>query len=110
MQGGFIKGEDSIGRSFSTYAPDVNNLMPLLQEHGVDISAEAPVDSGIGGTLKSLIPMALILGAWFIFTRYKSGSGSGFGKDKGTRFTPNSGSKVTFDDVAGLAEDRKSVV
>jgi len=106
MQGGFIKGEDSIGRSFSTYAPDVNNLMPLLQEHGVDISAEAPVDSGIGGTLKSLIPMALILGAWFMFTRNKSGSSSGFGKNKGTRFTPNSESKVTFDDVAGLAEAR----
>jgi cell division protease FtsH len=106
LQGGLIRGEDSIGRPFSTYVPDVNNLMPLLQEHGVEISAEAPVDSGIGGTLKSLIPMALILGAWFIFTRNKSGGSSGFGKNKGTRFTPNSESKVTFNDVAGLAEAR----
>lgn len=106
MQGGFIKGEDSTGRSFSTYAPDVDNLMPVLMEHGVEISAEAPVDSGIGGILKSMIPMILILGAWFMFTRNKSGSSSGFSKDKGTRFTPNSDSKVTFDDVAGLAEAR----
>lgn len=106
LQGGFIRGEDSIGRPFSTYAPDVSNLMPLLEEHGVEISAEPPADSGIGGTLKSFIPMALILGAWFMFTRSKSGSSSGFGKNKGTRFTPHSGSKVTFDDVAGLAEAR----
>ena len=106
LKGGFITGEDSIGRSFSTYAPDVDNLMPVLMEHGVEISAEAPSDNGVGGALKSMIPMVLILGAWFIFTRNKSGGGSGFAKDKGARFTPSSDSRVTFNDVAGLAEAR----
>ena len=104
LKGGLVKGEDTIGRSFTTYAPDVDNLMPVLIEHGVQISAEAPADNGFGGVLKSMMPMALILGAWFIFTRNKSGSG--FAKDKGARFTPSSDSRVTFSDVAGIAEAR----
>ena len=72
LKGGAIEGEDVLGRRFSTYSPDVSSLMPLLSEHNIEISAEAPASGTLGGSLQSLIPLFLILGAWFIFTRNKS--------------------------------------
>lgn len=103
LKGGAITGEDVLGRRFTSYSPDVASLMPLLTEHKVEISAEAPPSETLGSSLKSMIPMLLILGAWFIFTRNKSG---GFGKNKTTRFRPVTNSPVTFKDVAGIAEAR----
>jgi cell division protease FtsH len=104
LKGGAITGEDILGHQFSSYCPDITTLIPLLQKHNIEISAEAPASETFGSGLKSLIPLFLILGAWFIFTRNKSGGG--FGKDKTTRFTPVTDSTVTFNDVAGIAEAR----
>ena len=104
LKGGAITGEDVLGRRFSSYSPDVASLIPLLGKHQVEISAEAPASGTLASSLKSMIPMILILGAWFIFTRNKAGGG--FGKDKATRFIPVTNSPVTFKDVAGIAEAR----
>jgi cell division protease FtsH len=102
IQGGSIQGKDSSGLLFSTYAPDIDKLIPVFKEKRIEITTEAPEVASSSFT--SFIPMLLILAAWFIFTRNQSGSG--FSKDKSTRFTPNTESKVTFNDVAGLAEAR----
>lgn len=104
LKGAAITGEDILGHQFSSYSPDLTTLLPLLAEHQVEVSAEAPTASTLGSGLQSMIPLFLILGAWFIFTRNKSGNG--FSKDKGSRFTPITNSPVTFNDVAGIAEAR----
>ncbi len=104
LKGGAITGVDVLDREFSSFSPEVGTLMPLLAKYNVEISAEAPPAGSFGGGLKSMLPLLLILGAWFIFTRNKSGDG--FGKKKGTRFTPVTNSNVTFNDVAGIAEAR----
>jgi cell division protease FtsH len=104
LRAGKIVGEDIHGQRFSSFSPDVSALMPLLDEHHVEISAEAPASGSMIDGLKSLIPLFLILGAWFLFTR--NTSGSGLGKDKSTRFIPVTDSSVTFKDVAGISEAR----
>lgn len=107
LKGGDIEGEDILGRRFSSYSPDVTSLIPLLDEHGVEISAEAPPTGNLAGSLQSLIPLFLILGAWFILTRNRSGSS--FAKNKTSRFRPVTHSPVTFDDVAGISEARSEL-
>ncbi len=108
LQGGAISGEDAAGRHFTTYAPEVSTLMPVLLEHGVEITAEPPPYQGAGGLAASIIPVLLIMGGWFLFSRSRSDNTS-FTRNRSRRFTPNSGRKVTFDDVAGIAEARQEL-
>jgi cell division protease FtsH len=104
LKGGYIIGQGSSGQSFSTYTPDVVSLIPLLEEHEVEISAEPTPGGGVWGVLKSTLPLLLILAGWAFFSRSKAGGA--FAQDKGGRFTPVGHGGVTFEDVAGLAEAR----
>ncbi len=108
LQGGAISGEDSAGRNFTTYAPEISTLMPLLLEHGVEITAEPPPYEGAGGLAATILPLLLIMGGWFLFSRNRSG-GTAFTGNRSKRFTPNSGRRITFDDVAGIAEARQEL-
>ncbi|MFP7753624.1 ATP-dependent zinc metalloprotease FtsH [Thermodesulfobacteriota bacterium B35] len=108
LQGGAISGEDSAGRDFTTYAPEISTLMPLLLAHGVEITAEPPPYEGAGGLAATILPLLLIMGGWFLFSRNRSG-GTAFTGNRSKRFTPNSGRRITFDDVAGIAEARQEL-
>ena len=107
LRGGEISGKDTSGLEFNSFSPDVSSLMPALLESGIEINAEAGPSSGSGGMLKSMLPIMLILGGWYIFTHAKGkGSGSSFGSGKGknSRFLASRGNEVSFDDVAGISE------
>lgn len=104
LQGGSITGEDSSGRPFGTFAPDVASILPLLEQHQVQISAEADPQSGTADVFKTLLPMILLFGAWLIFSKKQLGESSGRGSGKASRFTPVTSDRVTFKDVAGITE------
>ena len=113
IQGPGITGHYRDGRSFSTYAPEDSNLIPILTSKGVRISA-LPYDKDtptLFSILISWFPMLLLIGVWIFFMRQmQSGGGKamGFGKSKARLLTENS-NRVTFEDVAGIDEAKQEL-
>ncbi len=108
IRGNEISGHLGNGAAFQTYAPDGADLVPILREAGVSISAgpNTPAVHPLIGQLLGWLPMLLILGVWIFFVRQmQSGSGRamGFGKSRAKLLTERLG-RVTFEDVAGIDE------
>lgn len=66
--------------------------------------------------LVNLLPLILLVGLWIFFMRRMSGGGSGgaggvfnVGKSKAKLFEKGSDMKITFKDVAGLAEAKQEI-
>ena len=104
LQGGAIIGEDRAGRPFGTFAPDVPALLPLLEEKKVLIGAEAAPTGSSVEVFKTLLPLLLIIGGWLIFSKKSSTDAFGQRSGRSSRFTPVESERVTFRDVAGIAE------
>lgn len=97
--------------AFRTRIPAVEDpgLMALLEDQGVEVSAER--GSAMPSWLLALLPWVLILGFWYYFVirRLPGGMPGGFGRDgvggflKGRtrKVEPVSAPKVRFADVAG---------
>jgi cell division protease FtsH len=114
IQGQEITVTDSYGQSFSTYAPDVPQLLPRLEKKNVRISAGKP--RAASPFWSSTFPVLLLMGGWmfFMFRSQKGGgsssvSGGGFGKKK-IAMDPDKARRVTFDDVAGIPEAKEELV
>jgi len=107
FRGAILTGEDTAGRPFGTFVPDVAALVPRLVEQEVAITGEAEAPSGLAEGLKGLLPVLLILCGWLIFSK-KSLPGE-FGTRRGSRFTPVRGERVTFADVAGITEAKEEL-
>ncbi len=97
---------------FETYKPDDSQLIPLLRENNVKITAK-PVVRNISffDILLQLLPVLIILGGIIFISRMMQGGGRnglGFGKSKAKMLTQNN-NRVTFDDVAGVEEAKQDV-
>ncbi len=104
FKGGTITLTDTFGREFSTYSPDVPRLLPKLLAKNVVIHGESDRPSPVWNVLTVVIPVSLIILAWFFLARkqIKSEDNSDFAKDKAIQFTR--GKQITFRDVAGVQE------
>jgi cell division protease FtsH len=107
IQGENITGKLTTGKSFKTFAPADPELVPMLKEKGVRITAKPIDDSPWYMTvLVSWFPMLLLIGVWIFFMRQmQSGGGKAmaFGKSRARLLTDKS-KKITFADVAGIDE------
>ncbi|NNE21251.1 MAG: ATP-dependent metallopeptidase FtsH/Yme1/Tma family protein [Rhizobiales bacterium] len=107
IAGEAISGVMSNGQMFQTYAPKDPQLIPRLNEKGVEIKARPPADDNLlGSILFSWFPILLMIAVWIFFMRQMqagSGKAMGFGKSKAKLLTERQG-RVTFDDVAGVDE------
>ena len=100
------------GTAFQTERPTFaqDNLVQELASQGVTISA-TPVGAGSGLTsfLLGFGPTILLVAAFIYLSRRAGGAGAGgilgsFGRSRAKLYTPDSGGKVTFADVAGIEE------
>ena len=112
VQGENITGKLTTGKTFKTYAPKDDDLIPLLRSKSVRIAAKPVEDSPWYMTiLISWFPMILLIGVWIFFMRQmQSGGGKAmaFGKSRAKLMTDKS-KKVTFADVAGIDEAKNEL-
>ena len=89
----------------------ISNIMDLQKEHSFKIDATAdPESSTILLVIVNVLPMVIIVGAAFYFITRQMGSANksmDFGRSR-ARLSENN-NKVTFDDVAGLTEEKEEV-
>jgi cell division protease FtsH len=88
-----------------------------LSKHGVEYSG-APSSSTFGTLLSWILPPLLFVGIWLLASRFMMGGGGGRGGFGGgllsvgrskAKLVPETGVKVTFDDVAGVDEAKQEL-
>ena len=107
IQGQTIRGKLRNDERFKTFAPEDPDLMRLLREKKVEISARPEEgDPWYIAVLVQWFPMLLLIGVWVFFMRQMQmggGKAMSFGKSRAKLLTENQ-HKVTFSDVAGVEE------
>jgi len=110
-----IEGQNITGTSsqgpFKTFAPQDNELIPILRRNDVKISVKPEESSQWFQMFISWIPMLLLLGIWIFFLRQMQAGGGkalSFGKSR-ARLMSDSQEKVTFEDVAGIDEAKEEL-
>jgi cell division protease FtsH len=97
---------------FKTYAPDYPQLIEMLRERGVRISAGPPEEKSLWvNILVNSAPFILLIALWVFFMRQMQAGGSkalSFGKSK-ARLLTEAHHKVTFSDVAGIDEAKEEL-
>ncbi|MDP3183535.1 MAG: ATP-dependent zinc metalloprotease FtsH [Desulfobaccales bacterium] len=112
LQGEEINGEMTDGKPFKSYSPADPDLVKLLSDKKVEITAKPRDDSPWYITLLvSWLPMLVLVGIWIFFMRQMQAGGGkamSFGKSRARLMTENT-VKVTFNDVAGIEEAKQEV-
>lgn len=104
-------GSTDFMQSFSTYKVDDPTFIPLLDTHGVEYYALAPVKPGLLSTILGyLLPLALVLVFWrFLFSKMGGGKGGqgvlSFTQNK-AQVVAEGDTGVRFADVAGADESK----
>lgn len=97
---------------YTVFAPEDGDLIKILRQRDVAISAKPPSDNPwYMSVLISWLPMLLLIGVWVFFMRQmQSGGGKAmsFGKSR-ARLQSDSSAKVTFVDVAGIDEAKEEL-
>ena len=110
---GKYKEKDTRGqeKTFTSYAPNDDNLVESLRAQNIVITATEPKDSPYLFTLLSWAPMLLLIGIWVFFMRQMQAGGNralSFGRSK-AKLSSSQGKKVTFRDVAGVDEAKEEL-
>ena len=83
-----------------------------LDEKGVVVETPRPRNGpSLSDILLGILPMLLLIGAWFFFMRQMQGGGRGamgFGRSKARLLTEAKG-RITFEDVAGIDEAKEEL-
>jgi cell division protease FtsH len=117
-QGTEISGKLSDGSSFVTNYESYNSelskpIVKLFDDNKINVKpVPAPTSGGLMGMIALFAPTLLIFGLlYFFFVRAAQQNGSqamSFGKSKAKR-VGETGTKVTFDDVAGIDEAKQEL-
>src|SRR5512140_1372134 len=112
IQGKNIRGTYSDGKRFKSFAPEDPDLVKLLREKGVKITAKPEDgDPWYIVLLVQWFPMLLLIGVWIFFMRQMQvggGKAMSFGKSKAKLLSENT-HKVTFNDVSGIEEAKEEL-
>ncbi|PTN09156.1 ATP-dependent zinc metalloprotease FtsH [Nitrosomonas aestuarii] len=114
IDGRTLRGTNTDGARFTTYAPSDPWLVSDLLKSGVVIEAKPEEEpSMLMSIFISWFPMLLLIAVWIFFMRQMQGGGRNggafsFGKSK-ARMLDKSQNPVTFNDVAGCEEAKEEV-
>jgi cell division protease FtsH len=112
IQGNRILFNTTGGEAYRTYAPNYPDLVKVLEEKAVKISAKPREESPLWQSiLISWFPMLLLIGVWVFFMRQMQmggGKALSFGKSR-AKILSESKKKVTFKDVAGIEEAKEEL-
>ena len=111
LKGGNISLTDIYGREFSTFSPEVNNLMGKLAQKKIAITAEDDRPSPFWNLFTVTLPIGVILIGWLLLMRTQQRGGEEepeFAKNKAIHFDKNN-KPITFDDVAGIPEAKEEL-
>ena len=105
-----IGGKQQKVKNISVYLPEpiIKDQETIWKQKGVDFSFEKDSNEWLN-VLISFLPWILLIGAWILIMRKMQGQGGGsrgifsFGKSK-AKLISQSGTKITFKDVAGADE------
>ncbi len=108
-----VRGSLADHTAFRTYAAEDPDLVKLLRQKGISITAVESAQGGASwlGVLGTLLPMILLVVVALFFMSRMPGMGGrmmGLGKSKAKLLTPAQG-RVTFEDVAGVDEARETL-
>jgi len=111
FKGGNIVMVDNFGREFTTYSPDVPSLVPRLLEKNVVVRGESDRPSPVWNLLGVVIPVLLIMTAWYFLAsrQIRKDEGEEADKEKKFRFAPST-TTITFRDVAGVPEAKEELI
>tara|TARA_R110002050_G_scaffold200591_1_gene335509 strand:+ start:53078 stop:55171 length:2094 start_codon:yes stop_codon:yes gene_type:complete len=91
-----------------------DNLNQWQDQYGLEYDF-VKQENWFGDLFSLLLPIALLIGFWFLIMRRMGGGAGGggqifnIGKSKATLFDKNESTKVSFKDVAGLEEAKEEV-
>ncbi len=112
IQGHYISGRFANHKEFKTFAPNYPDLIKVLREKDVRISAKPEEESPwYMSILISWFPMILLIAFWIFFMRQMQAGGTkamSFGKARAKVLTEKQ-HKVTFADVAGIEESKEEL-
>ena len=112
IQGQNIQGKYENGERFRTFAPNDPDLVKILREKKVKITAKPEDESPWYVMLfVNWFPMLLLIGVWIFFMRQMQiggGKAMSFGKSRAKLLTENQ-HKITFNDVAGVEEAKEEL-
>ncbi len=109
--GSEITGTDVDGKSFQTFAPEMEGLVSTLLERGINVEADDASRTPWIVTLLSWLPILLIVGLFFFLIRQMQAPGNramSFGRSR-AKLTSSQQKKVTFKDVAGVDEPKEEL-
>ncbi len=113
-QGDTLLSTTRDGKQHVTYLPSgtMADIVRRLDEANVEVQTKQPrTGPTLGDILLGILPMLLLIGAWFFFMRQMQAGGRGamgFGRSKARLLTEAKG-RITFEDVAGIDEAKEEL-
>ena len=113
IQGQELFVSDVDGNRLKVFAPEDSDLIKILRNKGVVISAKPPSENPwYMSVLVSWFPMIVLIGVWIFFMRQMQAGGGkalSFGKSR-ARLMSDQSERVTFEDVAGIDEAKEELI
>ena len=113
IQGQELFITDTDGNRLKVFAPEDSDLIKILRQKGVVISAKPPSENPwYMSVLVSWFPMIVLIGVWIFFMRQMQAGGGkalSFGKSR-ARLMSDQSERVTFEDVAGIDEAKEELI
>ncbi len=106
-----VEGRLSNGVGFSVFIPAQDDeILPLLRQNVLDFDVQ-PSQAGFLNVVLALSPWIIFLGIMWFVMRSSQGGGRllSFGKSRARLISPDTQTRVTFDDVAGIDEAKEEL-